>query len=98
MPSDRDILERHLRQLLSTKRASFLRRRRIRRSLAEALYIAGRAPRRAKYLVRHLKSQERKIRRGFLIDDKGNPTLEAAIARAVDRVLKRVPDTPGRVT
>ena len=98
VPSDREILEHHLRRLLSTKRSSFLRRRRIRSSLREALDVAGRAPRRAHYLVRHLKSQERKIRRGFLLDKEGSPNLDAAIARAVDRVLKRVPDLPGRPT
>lgn len=88
---ERAILERHLRRLLASRKTSWFRRMRIRRELAEDLHVGGRPPRRAKYLVRHLKAQERRIRRGYLLDRQGNANLETAIAKAVERVLKRVP-------
>jgi hypothetical protein len=85
---DREILERHLRALLATKRRHLLRRRRIRRALKEDLWVAGRTPKRATYMVRHLKAQEKRLRRLYMVDAKPS-TLDLAIAKAVERILQR---------
>lgn len=92
---DREILERHLRALLATKRSSFLKRRRIRKALREDLYVAGRPPKRATYMVRHTKAQEKALRRRYRLQDAPS-TLDIAIAKAVERILRRVPDRQGR--
>ncbi|MHB8632446.1 MAG: hypothetical protein ACYDBQ_00570 [Thermoplasmatota archaeon] len=94
--ADKPILERHLRALLATRKRSWFKRRSLRKSLMTDLWAAGRPPKRAKYIVRHTRAQERKIRRGYLLDGAGNPNLDAAIHRAVETILRRVPDTPGR--